>query len=481
MAHSITRIKEKLVNTPHLINEQSFEAIMSYVNERNAGNVHIAPKMEDGDDEDPSYGEGDYLYNDESRTAILYINGPLTNKKTGMEMFCGGTSYEGLKEDFTEAVQLGAKTIVFAASSGGGEATAMLDTARYMRKLADDNGVQIISYVEDVAASACYGLICISDEIIAQEDASIGSIGVLVRLMNDSRKIEMEGYERTFITAGSEKQPFAADGSFRKEFLADIQYKVDKLYESFTAHVAQYRNMSVEAVKATQARTFLAEDAVELGLADRVMDAESFYDYLAESAQRKLVGEKQPMFKFKKEAQAAAKAAVAEEGMQQATMNAEMAEQLVEMQAVFEAQSVELAAHVAELASVKEAFEAMQASLQEKEEMLLQAKEVISQMEAASVADKKEMKLKERTAQLAECMDEKAAAINAAALEGVDDAAFAVVLQGYQAQRAALEQSDLFSRQSAVVEEEPAAPPAVVDAATEATLAVMRARGLIKD
>ena len=469
MAHKITRLKAKLLNTPHLIDEQSFNAILSYINDRNATGI-----LAERDDEDEDkYERSRFLYNDESRTAILYIEGPLTAKSTGMEMLCGGTSYEGLKEDFADAVELGAKTVVWMVDSPGGEAATMLDTANYLRKMADDNDVKIITYVDGGdAASAAYGLACVSDEIVAQADASVGSIGVLVRLMNDSKHLEKEGYERTFVTAGSEKVPFSEDGSFRKEFLEDIQYKVDKLYESFTSHVATHRGMSVEAVKATEARTYLADDAIRVGLVDKVMSLDDFYEYLAEyaSAQRQLIGEKQTMFKFKKEAQAAAEAS---------TKVAEMAD----VQMAIEAAVAELqASHVAEMGAIKEQLEAMQAAIQEKESLLAKAQDTIAQMEQQHAVSAKEMKLKERTNALAECMDADAAKVNALALEALDDDAFAVVLSGYQAQRKALEGSDLFKRVSEVGEEnQPTAHQAVVDTATEATLALMRARGMLKD
>lgn len=471
MAHKITRLKAKLLNTPHLIDEQSFNAILSYINDRNATGI-LAER--DDDDED-KYERSRFLYNDESRTAILYIEGPLTAKSTGMEMLCGGTSYEGLKEDFADAVELGAKTVVFMTDSGGGEASTMMDTANYLRKMADDNDVKIISYVDGgMAASAAYGLICMSDEIVAQADSDVGSIGVLVRLMNDSKHLEQEGYERTFITAGSQKVPFADDGSFRTEFLEDIQYKVDKLYESFTSHVATHRGMSVEAVKATEARTYLADDAMSIGLVDKVMSLDDFYEYLAEyaSAQRQLIGEKQTMFKFKKEAQAAAEA-------QAKTQVAEMAD----VQMAIEAAVAEVqASHIAEMGAIKEQLEAMQAAIQEKESLLAKAQDTIAQMEQQHAVSAKEMKLKERTNALAECMDADAAKVNALALEALDDDAFAVVLSGYQAQRKALEGSDLFKRVSEVGEEnQPTAHQTVVDTATEATLALMRARGMLKD
>ena len=469
MAHKITRLKAKLLNTPHLIDEQSFNAILSYINDRNTTGI-LAER--DDDDED-KYERSRFLYNDESRTAIIYIEGPLTAKSTGMEMLCGGTSYEGLKEDFADAVELGAKTVALMTDSGGGEAATMMDTANYLRKMADDNDVKIISYVDGgMAASAAYGLICVSDEIVAQSDSDIGSIGVLVRLMNDSKHLEQEGYERTFVTAGSQKVPFSEDGSFRKEFLEDIQYKVDKLYESFTSHVATHRGMSVEAVKATEARTYLADDAMRIGLVDKVMSLDDFYEYLAEyaSAQRQLIGEKQTMFKFKKEAQAAAEAK---------TQIAEMAD----VQVAIEAAVAELqASHMAEMGAIKEQLEAMQAAIQEKESLLAKAQDTIAQMEQQHAVSAKEMKLKERTNALAECMDADAAKVNALALEALDDDAFAVVLSGYQAQRKALEGSDLFKRVSEVGEEnQPTAHQAVVDTATEATLALMRARGMLKD
>lgn len=467
MPHKLIRLKEKLCNTPHLINEQSFESILDYLNERNLSNIQITPKMEE---DEYGYEDGNYLYNDDTKTAILYISGTLTSKKTGMEMLCGGTSYESIKEDFTEAVELGAKTVVFMASSGGGEANQMLDTARYMRKLADDKDVKIISYVEDMAASACYGLIAISDEIIAQEDASIGSIGVLVRLMNDSKKLEMEGYERTFITAGSDKVPFSNDGSFRKEFLADIQYKVDKLYENFTTHVAQYRNMSVEAVKATEARTFLAEDAVDVGLADKVMTIESFYDYLAESAQRQLIGE-QSVFKFKQEAKAALSAA--NKGTNEMMKLEEMQAAMTELQATLGAKEEMLADYAGQVAQLS-------TQLQEKETLLAAAVAKVEEAQAASEATKKEMKLKDRTAQLAATMPADAAATMAASLEALDDIAFGGVLAGFAAQAAALQASDLFTQMSTPVEEvaeEQQEAAASVDAA-KATREAMKARGL---
>lgn len=421
MAHEIYRLKSKLVNTPHLIDSSAFEAIMDYVNKRCEGGVDIDKRAE-VEDEAPTR----YLYNEDTATGVLYVEGPLTYKPvTVMGFDCGGTSYEGLKADFEAMVEQGVKTVAFMVDSPGGEAYAMMDTANYIRNLADANGVEIIAYVDGLSASAGYGLTAIADQIITSKDSELGSIGVLIRLMNDSKKLEKEGIERTFITAGKEKIPFTEDGGFRKEFLEDLQHKVDVLYEEFTGHVAKYRNMSVEAVRDTQAKTFLAQEAVELGLADKVMTLEEFYEYLAETAQtNKGSVMKDRIFKFNKK-----------EEISEMT-------QLADLQAQLQAREVELTALSEKLeafASMEGLVAQLQEALADKETQLSQAAEQIAQMETQAKVAKEAARKEKLSAVMAA---EKVEGV-AASLASLDDEAFATVLSGFAAQKQAIAQSDL--------------------------------------
>ncbi len=421
MAHEIYRLKSKLVNTPHLIDSSAFEAIMDYVNKRCEGGVDIDKRAE-VEDEAPTR----YLYNEDTATGVLYVEGPLTYKPvTVMGFDCGGTSYEGLKADFEAMVEQGVKTVAFMVDSPGGEAYAMMDTANYIRNLADANGVDIIAYVDGLSASAGYGLTAIADQIISSKDSELGSIGVLIRLMNDSKKLEKEGIERTFITAGKEKIPFTEDGGFRKEFLEDLQHKVDVLYEEFTGHVAKYRNMSVEAVRDTQAKTFLAQEAVELGLADKVMTLEEFYEYLAETAQtNKGSVMKDRIFKFNKK-----------EEISEMT-------QLADLQAQLQAREVELTALSEKLeafASMEGLVAQLQEALADKETQLSQAAEQIAQMETQAKAAKEAARKEKLSAVMAAEQVEGVAA----SLASLDDEAFATVLSGFAAQKQAIAQSDL--------------------------------------
>lgn len=419
--HQLLRLKEKICNTPHLMHPASFEIVIQYLNERNNEDFKLDTAVEDDRESNSRYS-----FNKDIGVAVLNIDGPLSYKPVTMMGFdCGGASYQQIKEDFTYLVDSGAKTIAFSVSSGGGEAFQMMPTANYMRKLATENDVRIITYVDGLSASAAYGLSVIADELIMAPSSEVGSVGVLVRLLNDSKALEKEGYERTFISAGDDKIPFDADGSFRKEFLEDIQGKVDTLYEEFTGFVAEHRNLSVEAVKSTQARTFLPKEAIELGLADRVMTLEEFYTHLADTAQKQEGG----MLKTKLFAQFNK----TEETLEM-TQLAELQEQL---------QGAQLS--VSDLTSK---FEAASLLLAEKETLLsaalqevAQMKEAVASAEAAAVA----VKMDARKSKLAAVMSADKVDAVSTSLASLDDSAFETVLSGFAAQKQALEASDMFT------------------------------------
>lgn len=407
MAHELARLRSKLFDTPLLVDSKSFESILNYVDKRCEGTVDVTPKA------DSEFSMYSTLHYAESNLGVIHISGPLTNKPTGWEAFCGGTSYESIKEDFEALLEEGVKTVAFMVESGGGEAYGMMDTGNYLRKKADENGVKIISYVDGLSASAAYGLTAISDEIISNKNSEIGSIGVLIRLMNDSKALEMKGYERSFISAGTEKIPFAEDGSFRKEFLEDLQYKVDALYKDFTEYVAEHRNLSVEAVRNTQANTFLAEDAIALGLADKVMTQEDFYSYLSGEAQSNKEGSSvsNRIFKFNKPT---------EETLDMT--------QLAELQAQLTASQEQLA----ELTSVKETLQATFAA-QASELSAFKAK--VAELEAEKV----EAKLSARKAALAAVKQDALLT----SLSVLDDTSFEAVVAGFKAQAEVIDQSAL--------------------------------------
>jgi protease-4 len=128
----------------------------------------------------------------------------------------------------------------------------------------------VIGHAIDVCASGGYLIASACDEIICRNGSMIGSIGVIGSRTNYNELAEELGINYEQFTAGDYKDA----GSPLKEMDDDerdyIQNLIDTHYENFVQTVADGRNMSVEAVKNTEAKVFLGSDALEKGLVDGI-------------------------------------------------------------------------------------------------------------------------------------------------------------------------------------------------------------------
>jgi len=279
MAHSLHRLAASLYNTPLLTTQENLIQVQEYINSRNAQeDFAIASKEDAGkwaNDSPPSVENG---------VGLLSIEGSISYQHNFISALCGLVTYQKLNADFEVLVEQGAHTVVLDFNSGGGEAHGMFESAQEMRQLADEHDVRIISYVDGMAASAAMGLAAISDEIIMNPMSKIGSIGVVISIVNELPKKIEEGSEVVFVYSGGSKIPYEKDGKLREDFIEGLQEDTDALYVQFIEHVAKYRPMTSEAVRGTQAKMYRSEKAVELGLADKIMTAQEFINYLADLA-----------------------------------------------------------------------------------------------------------------------------------------------------------------------------------------------------
>lgn len=267
----VTRLVSSLYNAPHLISQHSFATIMTYLDMRNRGLLDAGIDVQGDVDPAPTVA---------GSIGLIEIHGSLTNKP--VVSVCGetGASYSSISNQMSQLIEAGCKTVVLDIDSGGGEAFNCFQTADALRAMADDNGVYLISYVQSMAASAAYALAVCADEVVCHPQGQVGSIGVLVALMNDNEAMKMAGLSRTFITAGDNKIPFDADGEFREGFLADIQTRVDDLYGQFCAHVSKYTGLALADVQGTEASVFAGPVGLKMGLVNSVMTNEAFVSYL---------------------------------------------------------------------------------------------------------------------------------------------------------------------------------------------------------
>lgn len=406
MAGKLLRLTERIYNTPHLMAPASLENAVRYLQSRNEGIIELA--ITGGRKRD----KNDVTYNPDTGMGIISIDGPLTYVE--YQGICGeeSASYQQIKEEFDAMLGLGVKTVVFDCDSPGGEAYGCFETAAYLRKTADENGVKLVGYVDGMAASAAYGLMAAMHEVVMNPMAEAGSIGVVVQLMNTSKMEKNLGIERQYVYAGDSKVPFNQEGEFTKEFLADIQSRVDSLYQEFIGHVAEMRGIERDSVKQTQAKVFSATKSVELGLADEIMTREEFFEYLSE---------------------------VVEQGNDMSLKSRLFNLNTTEDVSVDMNQLEQLQAQLSEVTGKFEASQTQLTTLQTQLEASLSTLAKFEQEKLEAVAKAEQLKVEVRKEKLAAVKQDTLLT----SLSVLDDASFEAVVAGFKAQAEVIDQSAL--------------------------------------
>src|SRR5258705_1238763 len=86
--------------------------------------------------------------------------------------------------------------VALAINSPGGSPVQSSLLFRRIRQLAEEKGVPVFAFAEDVAASGGYWLALAGDEIYAEEASLLGSIGVVSAGVGVARLIDRRGIER---------------------------------------------------------------------------------------------------------------------------------------------------------------------------------------------------------------------------------------------------------------------------------------------
>jgi signal peptide peptidase SppA len=203
--------------------------------------------------------------------AIISVIGSLVNRGAWLGARSGMTSYEGLTAQIRDArYDPKVKAILLDLDSPGGEATGMFTVAAAVREAAQDKPV--VAVVNDMAASAAYGIASQATEIVVSPTSLVGSIGVVLTHLDRSGELQAKGIKPTLIYAGRHKVDGNPYGPLSDAVRADLQTEVAKFYDQFVGLVAQGRGdrLTEADARATEARTFIGQEAIERGLADRV-------------------------------------------------------------------------------------------------------------------------------------------------------------------------------------------------------------------
>lgn len=152
------------------------------------------------------------------------------------------------------------------------------DQIHYLLKRFSRNK-RVFAYFRGLAASGGYYIGCAAERIYCDPLTITGSIGVITESYNIEGLLSKIGVSMEVYKSGEYKDIFSPYRPATDEERAMNQAMVDRIYERFVEVVAEGRKKTVESVKEfADGRVFLPQDALLLGMVDRVCYVDEVYE-----------------------------------------------------------------------------------------------------------------------------------------------------------------------------------------------------------
>jgi ClpP class serine protease len=199
--------------------------------------------------------------------AILTATGPLFRRANLFTEFSGATSYDILRRDLQVALDnRDVRSILLNIDSPGGAVNGCGELAKAIYAAEKP----VVAYVGGTGASAAYWLASAARQVVVDDSAELGSIGVLLGITDTREQDRARGVRD--IEFVSSQSPMKNPDPDLPEGAASYQKRADDLAAVFIAAVAKHRGMMPAEVTAEfgQGGVFVGADAVAAGMADSV-------------------------------------------------------------------------------------------------------------------------------------------------------------------------------------------------------------------
>lgn len=209
-------------------------------------------------------------YRMEGSVAVIPVNGTLYHKVDWAGHSYTGYGFITAMLDYA-AADSDVKGIALDISSGGGEVDGAFETSAKIAAVATDKPVLTMA---THAYSAAYLLASASTKINVTQTGGVGSIGVVTAHVDYSKAMDKMGIDVTLLYKGKHK----VDGNSYEPLPKDVQNRIESRLEStyslFVDTVGNNRSMNSQVIRDTEALTYGAQEALNLGLVDSVGSSE---------------------------------------------------------------------------------------------------------------------------------------------------------------------------------------------------------------
>ncbi len=176
---------------------------------------------------------------------------------------------KGLEPLLKKAFKKGVSGVALAINCPGGSPVQSAIIANRIRALAAENKIPVYAFCEDVAASGGYWLACAADEIYADENSIIGSIGVISGGFGFPNAMKKYGIERRVHTSGESKStndPFKPE---KPEDVKKLKAMLSEMHETFKAEVrARRKDKLKESKELFSGAYWTGRKSMDFGLID---------------------------------------------------------------------------------------------------------------------------------------------------------------------------------------------------------------------
>jgi signal peptide peptidase SppA len=201
--------------------------------------------------------------------AVIGINGPLFRKANLFTSMSGATSYEQVRRDLQVALDdPSVSAILLDIDSPGGEVAGVGELANAIRAATATKPVH--AYAGGLCASGALWVACAASRVTVDAAALVGSIGVVMSMIDDSAADERRGIKRVEIV--SSQSPGKRPDPATDEGKARLQATVDSLAAVFVKAVAGFRGVTDATVisKFGGGGVLVGAQAVKVGLVDGI-------------------------------------------------------------------------------------------------------------------------------------------------------------------------------------------------------------------
>jgi serine protease SohB len=185
---------------------------------------------------------------------------------------------EQLRQEVSALLSIATKNdeVVIRLMSPGGSVNGYGLAAAQLQRIRDRH-IPLTVCIDQVAASGGYLMACVANRIIAAPFSIIGSIGVVAQVPNFHRLLKKNNIDVELLTAGEHKRTLTMFGenteSGRKKFKQDLE----QIHAVFRNYILTNRqNVNIDQVATGE--HWLAVDALNLGLIDKVQTSDDYLD-----------------------------------------------------------------------------------------------------------------------------------------------------------------------------------------------------------